>query len=374
MKRIYFFIGTTAEFIKLAPVIKELNNRKIAFNVITSGQNVVRFDELEYFVGKVTPSYQFRQRPIGIHVPVMVGFVIWTLKALGNYFLYFRHELRGRSKEDTYFIVHGDTVSSLLGGLIARFFGITLVHIESGLRSFNFLEPFPEEICRYLVSQLADIHFCPNSWSVTNLKSVGGKKINTTQNTLIESFWTSALRKSAHPFVKKTLKMKSKYFVLVAHRQEHVLFGRSGTGNLLEYIFKNTKPSMKCVLVMHDISAPFIQEFRDRMGSIFTTRVIPMKLLPYTDFMHILSGAEFIVTDGGSNQEESYYMGKPCLLIRKNTERIEGLGANVELSRLDLHVVKYFLTHYIKYRRPKVQMSDSPSNIIVNYLIKYGKE
>jgi UDP-N-acetylglucosamine 2-epimerase (non-hydrolysing) len=367
-KQVYFFIGTTAEFIKLAPVIKELKKRRIRFNIITSGQNIVRFDELAYYVGKISPYYEFRQRLIKIHLPIMVGFFVWTFKAIVNYVLYFRHELKGKSKKNTYFVVHGDTISSLLGAIIARMFNVTLVHIESGLRSFNFTEPFPEELCRFVVSLLADIHFCPNAWSVRNLSSVRGEKINTTQNTLIESFWSALSVKKKAPFVTALKKMKRKYFVLVAHRQEHVLFGKEGTESILEYIFKNAQPGLKCVLVMHDLSAPLLRNFRIRMGSLFTDKVIPMKLLPYPDFMRVLEGAEFIVTDGGSNQEESYYMGKPCLLIRKNTERIEGLKKTVILSKLNPVVIRHFLNNYVQYTGKPVRIKRKPSDIIVRYL------
>ena len=79
-----------------------------------------------------------------------------------------------------------------------------------------------------------------------------------------------------------------------------------------------------------------------------------------------------MITDGGSNQEEMYYMGKPCLLLRNNTERIEGLGRNVLLSRNNNNDIRKFIKNYILYIRPHVSIETLPSKIIVNYLM-YAK-
>lgn len=364
--RIYFFVGTTAELIKLAPVIKELRSRRISFKVITSGQNVVRFDELKKFTGNVSAYYAFRQRPLKIQLPLLLGFMLWCIKALYNYYLFFRHELKDSRKQNTYFVVHGDTVSSLLGASIAKLFSVTLVHIESGLRSFNFFEPFPEEICRHFISRLADIHFCPNIWCVSNLKSIRGEKINTGENTLIETFWYAVKAKSDSPFVKRVKKMKKKYCVLVAHRQEHVIFNKTKTEQMIKFVLHAIPQDVFCVYVVHDLSVPFAEAIRaktDRKRVLFT------KTMPYVDYMNLLSGAEFMVTDGGSNQEEMYYMGKPCLLLRKNTERIEGLHRNVVLSKNKKSVVKRFLAHYHKYSQPTINDFLPPSKIICDYLL-----
>lgn len=368
MKEIYFFIGTTAELIKLAPVIREFRRRKLSFKVITSGQNIVRFDQLNKFTGPVPVYYSFRQRPIKIRLPVLLSFLIWCIKAWYNYYLFFRHELANRRKEQTYFIVHGDTVSSMLGATVAKLFPVTLVHIESGLRSFNLLEPFPEEACRSVISWLADIHFCPNDWCVRNLASVHGEKISTGQNTLIESFWYAAGSKSNVPFVNRIKKMKKKYCVLVAHRQEHVIFNRAETEEMLMFVLNNIPDDMLCVFVVHDLSAPFVAALKAKTDKAVWKHVLFTKIMPYVDYMNLLADSEFMVTDGGSNQEEMYYMGKPCLLIRKNTERIEGLGKNVVLSKNDKQTVKKFLLNYQQYKRSPVKTRIWPSEIIANQL------
>lgn len=366
-KRIYLFIGTTAELIKLAPVIRELSRRRIPFTVIATGQNDILFNEFRSMFGKleviraVTPKSKESS---------IAKFVFWAIRTFFSLLIGLRVSFKGLNKSNSYFIVHGDTVSSLMGSLVARFYGLKLVHIESGLRSFNFFEPFPEEICRYIISRLADVHFCPNAWSVSNLRSVKGEKINTKQNTLFDTYRWAMKRKSSHSFVRRIQKEHKKYFILVIHRQEHVLFNRNKTKELLKFVFNNIPTDIRCLFLVHDISVGFVDTLELLLPGKIAEKITKVDHLPYADFMHLLAGSEFFITDGGSNQEEIYYMGKPCLLLRNCTERIEGLNKNVVLSYGDKNIVKNFINNYKIYLRKKVESTDNPSRIIVNYLFK----
>lgn len=366
-KDIYFFTGTTAELIKLAPVIKELNKRGVNFKIIASAQNSLQFNELKFFMGKQSAYYTLGVKPIRLPVNFYYRFIIWSMKSFVNFLLYFSNEFKDLDKKNSFFIVHGDTVSSLIGALTARVHGIRLVHIESGLRSFNFLEPFPEEICRFIVSRLASIHFCPNTWSVNNLKKIGGVKINTENNTLIES--VSITLKNTKKSEFKSIR-KRKYFVLVLHRQEHMLFKKNLTKKLLKIFTEYTNKNLACVLILHNLTEDFIREERllDKIRRNKNFILVPR--LPYIEFIHLMKNAEFIATDGGSNQEESYYIGKPCLILRNVTERIEGLGENAVLSHEDENIIRDFVKNYKKYRRKPASFTIPPSKIIVDFLIK----
>jgi UDP-N-acetylglucosamine 2-epimerase (non-hydrolysing) len=358
---IYFFIGTTAELIKISPVIKELKKRKIKFKLITSGQGKILFPEFYDYLGTIKADISFKYKGEKSSV---FHFTLWAIQAFFSSFFYFKKEFLKLNKSDTYFIVHGDTVSSLIGALIASFYKLKVVHIESGLRSYNFFEPFPEEISRYIISRLTSINFCPNLWCVGNLEKVKGVKINTFQNTLIEIFQAAAKKNIDRPSVIKTLK---KYFVLVIHRQEHLIFGKNQTREIFRYVLEN-KRSLSCVLIMHQLTVDFLKSIGSDMELLANQNVIPVPRLPYPEFMKLIKGAQYLVTDGGSNQEEAYYMGKPCLLLRKHTERIEGLGENVILSKLNKQIIKHFQDNYRKYNRSPILSKISPAKIIVDYL------
>lgn len=365
-KSIYIFIGTTAELIKMAPVIKEFKSRRVDFKLITSGQNSILFGEFEDYIGRIRVNIALPEKS---EKSSLFYFLVWTIRTFFTGMYLLGREFRGRNSKKSYFIVHGDTVSSLLGAVIASLYGLKVVHIESGLRSFNFLEPFPEEISRYIVSRLADVHFCPNGWSIDNLRNVKGIKVNTKQNTLIESYWMAIRNKSKERDFKR---IGGKYFVFVVHRQEHVLFKKDRIKELIKYILENTREDLSCAFIVHAISLNFLQALLPELPEEIRRNLILIPRLPYLHFMKLIKDSEFFITDGGSNQEEAYYMGKPCLLLRSHTERVEGLKENVVLSKGNKKIMKNFLKNYKKFGKKPIRKSSLkklPSKVIVDYLI-----
>ncbi len=367
-RRVFIFIGTTAELIKLAPLIQELNKRKVKFIVIASRQNDIRFDEFLPLIGTLDIIYAVTPKSAD---PSIIQFAWWGIRTFFSLLIGLKSLFKGLNKSNSYFIVHGDTVSSLMGSLVAKIYGLTLVHIESGLRSFHFFEPFPEELCRYFISLMADIHFCPNQWCVSNLKDVRGQKVNTKQNTLIEAFWTAIQTDSNNPIVEDIQRKSKPYYVLVVHRQEHIFFAIKKMQKILSYIFSLIHKNITCVFLMHDQSSRFITALDLIIPSETKEKMIKIGRLPYGDFMKLLQGSEFVITDGGSNQEELYYMGKPCLLLRKYTERIEGLNENVLLSENNRSKITRFINSYYTYNRPSIKNYIKPSGIIVDYLFNH---
>ncbi len=359
-KSIYFFIGTIAELIKLAPVIKELKKRNIKFKIITSGQNPINFNELKNYTGIIKADIALKEK---FAKSSMLLFLVWTLRAVVESILVLRKEFKGLNKNNSYFIVHGDTVSSTVGALIAKFYGLKLVHIESGLRSYYFLEPFPEEICRYINMKLSDILFCPNEWAVNNIKNFKGDKVNTKHNTLIESFrW--AMNKTKKINYHRKFK---KYYIIYIRRQEHLYFQKKWTKEIINTVLSNAPINLHCLFSLHFLNKDLLPKnlTRNRQNKLIT-----IGKLPYVNFMKLMSQAEFIATDGCTNQEETSYMGLPLLALRNRTERIEGLGENVVISKGDKNIIKNFLKNYEQFRKKTVQMKERPSKIIVDYLLK----
>jgi len=368
MKKFYFFIGTTAELIKLAPVIGAFEKSNVDFQIISSNQNSLHFSELNNFIKTQKADYVLKIRKFTWPKNIYLRFIVWFVKTVGNYFLYFRNVVKDNEKGATYFIVHGDTVSTLLGSLVAKVTGVSLVHIESGLRSYKLLEPFPEEINRVIVSRLADYHFCPNSWSKNNLKKINGKKINTHYNTVGETTLTTLKQKGSHGITE--LKGK-KYFVFVLHRQEHTLFNKHNSEKLINQVINNANTNLVCVFVMHKLTKDYLKSQKMLDKITHNKNIILPSRLEYTKFVKLLADSEFVITDGGSNQEECYFMGKPCLIIREHTERVEGLGENAVIVGNNSKKIDTFFKEYKKYKRKKVKIDKdkSPSQIITDYLI-----
>ncbi|GAB3478883.1 UDP-N-acetylglucosamine 2-epimerase [Marinomonas epiphytica] len=354
---IYFFVGTTAELIKLFPIMVEMRDQNIDYEVISSGQNqIVSSTIFEYF-GLKAPSVILSDTT---HKKTAFGLLSWFFKSL----FIGKASLKKRYKDlkGAIMLVHGDTVSTVLGALVGKQLGMKVCHIEAGLRSYNYLNPFPEEIDRVITSRLASVHFAPNEWASKNLDGKKGEVINTGENTLLDS-----LRLSKTINLDSKYKPKEAYFVLVVHRQEN-LFDSAFVESIFRRCIKESE-KRHCVIVLHELTKIKLIELDllDELNSNKNITLIPR--LEYMEFMTVLSNCEFLVTDGGSNQEEAYYMGKPCLILRTHTERVEGLDENVLVSKKDESVIDAFFKDPNKYsREPKFDVS-YPSKIVVSSLV-----
>lgn len=350
--RYCFFVGTQAELIKLLPVIRTFKERNIPFTFISSGQNELSKQLLE----NTHIDIQLHEK---ILFPHMFWVVVWFFQTMLRG--YFVMNTKIKRAHRCILIVHGDTISSLMGAILGKLLGFRIAHIEAGLRSFNMVSPFPEEIDRLIISKLTTYHFCPNKWACNNLKSVRGIKINTIQNTLWEQFCFAINKKTTAP-----VQQNKPYFLLVIHRQEN-LYNQKLITNLVTEILKQAS-KLNIVFILHEPTKIALTKYSLLKKLEKNNRVILLPRQDYYAFTKIIEQCECMVTDGGSNQEESYYLGKPCLILRTVTERIEGLQENVVMSNNDPAVIQTFFADYKKYKRKPLLSSDKPSEIIVNFL------
>lgn len=360
---IYFFIGTIAELIKVFPIMKHLESQGRAFKIISSGQNNLRQSDLLNHLAHPVDIFLYQ----GSVRQSALGLVRWFLTTLIASYFQLRRALPRDERRRSVLLVHGDTVSTLMGALLGRALGMRVGHVEAGLRSFRWLTPFPEEICRCLVSYLVSFHFSPNSWALANLAKHRGRKVCTQGNTLLDTLRFSKSVSSDTPLSKQF--QSQRYFVFVIHRQENI-YNESLVRTLIRQIGQKASEALKCLFILHEPTRiafeanGALQELRQFQHVLIVPR------LTYLEFMRVLAGAEFLVTDGGSNQEEAYYLGKPCLVLRNATERTEGLDQNVVLSRCDPAVIEDFFKNPSKYQRDAVAVSESPSAIISQTLLE----
>jgi UDP-N-acetylglucosamine 2-epimerase (non-hydrolysing) len=352
-KKLYIFIGTEAELIKLFPVLLELASRMVPYDILASGQNELSNSSIvkEFKLPKpkkTLSSGGIKNTPVSLF--------LWFIKTLfASYFSLRRVIVKG-----DLLILHGDTVSTVMGAVIGRLLGLTIIHIESGLRSFNLLSPFPEELDRLAVSRLAHYHFCPNSWAEQNLL---GKKnvINTIENTLFDSL-DLALKKT-NPDQNANILFDT-YGIFVMHRQENVYrrdFFTTVIGRLCEIA-----KTRNIVFVVHEPTLVALRSLNLLEKVKSTPNILLKKRMPYVELMHVMKRADFVITDGGSNQEECSYLGLPCLILRTNTERVEGLGENVLLMGDDIGKMDYFMNNIDSYRKQKKEHKHNPSKVIAD--------
>lgn len=363
---IYIFLGTTAELIKLVPVIKEFQRRKVKYRIVLSGQTDINFQEFNKLIGRQKIYFSFRsinKKLSPLHL------ALWTIKTTLTAVSWGRKEFAQREIKKDLFLVQGDTVTAVIGAIIARLNHLKLAHIEAGYRSHNFLEPFPEEICRTLVDRLADINFCSNKWNCQNSKRNRGVNIDTNWNTSVESL-SLALKFKMKPDLLKSLRKKA-YFIFLLHRQEHMFIRKDETRNLTDLILKQANKNHSCLFIIHKVTQKYLSDMGLEKEVYKNKSIIPTPGLPFLEFIHVLKNSEFIVSDGGGNQQEAHFLGKPLLILRRATEQREGIGENAVLSREDPKIINAFFKNYKKLRRSKARISVWPSKIIVDELVKF---
>lgn len=357
-RQLYFFIGTEAELIKVFPVIIKCQEKGKICHIIASGQNDLKKSRILDFV-KLNGKFVELSSEESIKKSA-AGLLAWFIRTKKNARRIILQSFMPEVLTGMPMIVHGDTVSTLMGAMLGRKLRMKVCHVEAGLRSHNLFSPFPEEIDRLLTSRLADIHFAPGMEPCSNLKRAKGQVVNTEYNTILDSLTIS----KEMPVLTEGLDtiLHTDYFVFVMHRQENLL-NREFVKQVVRHINKVAE-KRKCVLILHKITENALMQ----MGLFEKLKNNPdFILLPrvdYFDFMKLLSNARFVITDGGSNQEELHYMGKPCLIMRKTTERSEGLESNAVLYQGRVEMIERFAKEYENYVSESLVGAYSPSEII----------
>jgi UDP-N-acetylglucosamine 2-epimerase (non-hydrolysing) len=318
-------------------------------------------------MGEMLQEFDLRPPDVVLHtgedIVSLPQMAVWTARILRKC-LVARRQVFG-SEARGIVLVHGDTFSTLLGALMARVAGLRVGHVESGLRSFRLFHPFPEEITRRLTFRLSHVLYCPGQWAVDNLARSRREKVNTRDNTLCDALALAlaAPRRRAH--------LPAAAFGLVSlHRYENI-FRRERFEQLIE-ILEELAERHRLLFILHPPTESQLHRFGFHRRLADHPQVELRPRHTYFDFVSLLEAADFVVTDGGSVQEESSYLGVPCLLLRKATERREGLGENVVLSLLDRERIREFARDPQIHRRPAALSRHSPSDRIVDSALGYA--
>lgn len=362
-KDVLFFLGTEAELIKIFPVIL-LCKEKMNIHIIASGQNdlnksiiLKKFNDLSIDV-ELSQEDDIKKNAVGL----LNWFVQTYLLSAKKIRQYYGDEFL----KNKFLVVHGDTVSTLMGAMIGKKLGMRVCHVEAGLRSHNLFNPFPEEIDRLLTSRYTKIHFAPGKLQCNNLAKTGDIVVDTQYNTILDSlnYSTSMLCENS----KINSVLQEKYFVFVMHRQENLLNKKFLVEVINEIV--DLSRQLKGVIILHKTTEIALKDAGLLDKIQYDPNILSLPRTDYFDFMKLLDKAEFVITDGGSNQEELFYMGKPCLIMRKNTERKEGIGKNAVMYKGKIDVIKKFGNSYKKYTINKTYTEISPSKIIADYLFE----
>lgn len=353
---IIFVYGTTAEAIKLAPIARRLDALGIPYQHWVTQQHTEALRTAIPQLGMRQPdrviANGWRGKPLKTPLQ-MLGWIIdvgfWTL----------RNARRARRvlPQNTVVVVHGDTVTTVLGTFLGRLMRFPVAHVEAGLRSGDWRHPFPEELDRRIVGRLAQVHYAPSREAVTNLsgrRNVVFTEGNTVKDAVLDAQPAAIERK------------RETYGLVLLHRFEFIS-NPALVANTLRTIASATDVDLRIVV---DSYSRDIIETKLAETNIPQFRVMPK--LEHGEFVDLLRNATLIITDSGGVQEEAAVFGIPTLVHRMATERSEGLGSSAVLSRWDMNTVRDFLTHVQDYRVEDVVATSSPSDIIVADLVERG--
>lgn len=361
---IHCILGTRAQLVKMAPVIRAIERRDWSFQLIHTGQHKESMEALRRDFG-IQTSWQLLNK--GSEIKNKHQAIAWLAKLIvriaTNQVL-----LNQRLSNNDIILVHGDTFSTILGALIGKRLSIPVAHVEAGLRSFNLFNPFPEEINRLIAFRLSNIAFCPGQWALSNLKNYRKLKcVDTHHNTILDSLRFALKQKPVSNNI-------DNYGVISIHRFENIFIASRLRQIIKTLIAISQKYPFKLVFVLHPATYSRLEKQRLLHDLEFNDNIILKNRMGYVDFINLMAASQFVITDGGSNQEELHYLGIPTYLMRKTTERQEGLNDNIILGEYSSEKLARFLANLSQYSRPRkyLNISTSPSEMIVRHLEAYS--
>ncbi|MCX5725856.1 MAG: UDP-N-acetylglucosamine 2-epimerase (non-hydrolyzing) [Candidatus Saganbacteria bacterium] len=314
-KKIMVIFGTRPEAIKLAPVIKELSGLSDFFHIViaVTGQHREMLDQvLSLF--DIKPDYDLK---IMEESQGLSQIMVKSLEGLEEIFI--------REKPDMV-LVQGDTATTFASSLAAFYNRIPIAHVEAGLRTGKKDSPFPEEMNRKLTGALADLHFAPTDLALENLENenVDRSRIYVTGNTVIDALYLVASRDFDLGSVGINLNGK-KLILITAHRRENLGAPLRSICLAIQKIAEKYFEIATVIIPVH--KNPIVEEtVREMLGGTAGVKLIDP--LPYEPFVHLMKSSYLILTDSGGIQEEAPSLGKPVLVMRRNTERPEAVIAN----------------------------------------------
>lgn len=311
--RVLTIFGTRPEAIKMAPVVKELNNQSNRFEsiVAVTAQHREMLDQVLHTFN-ISPDYD---------LDVMKE--NQTLSEITSNVLIGLDKVMKEVKPDIV-LVHGDTTTTFAASVSAYYNQIKVGHVEAGLRTWDKYSPFPEELNRQLTDVIADVYFAPTIESKMNLlkENHPEEKIFITGNTAIDAL-KETITEDYHHHVLDKVSSTSKLVLVTMHRREN-------QGKPMEQVFKairqvvDEQDDVEIVFPVH--LNPIVQEAAERILGQHP-RIHLIAPLEVMDFHNLAAKSYMIMTDSGGVQEEAPSLGVPVLVLRDTTERPEGVAA-----------------------------------------------
>ena len=334
--------GTRPEAIKMAPLVLELEKRPELESVVcVTAQHREMLDSvLEEF--HIKPKYDLNIMQSGQSLSDITSRVLHGMAPV------YEQEKPGLV------LVHGDTTTTFAASLAAFYAHIPVGHVEAGLRTFDRWSPWPEEMNRRMTGQLASLHFAPTKRNAENLRREGVEgSIWITGNTVIDALrYTASGEGFSRPELGDIDYVNHRVITLTCHRREN--YG-GPMRNIFEAV-RNTALRFPDVIFVYPVHlSPVVRQAAgELLGGVRNIRLI--EPLDAVDMHRLMAKSYMVMTDSGGLQEEAPALGKPVLVLRRETERPEAVEAGTvvlagtERERIELLAAK-LLTDRAEYDR-----------------------
>ena len=313
-KKILIIFGTRPEAIKLAPIIYELKKNISQFEttVCVTGQHREMLDQVLHFFN-IEPDIDLKLMTHNQSLAELNAKILLEIDSL----------LKANSYD--YIVIQGDTTTVYASAVAAFYNKIKIIHVEAGLRSYNFEHPFPEEFNRRSISSFTDFNFVPSNQAKQNLlnENISENKIWNVGNTVIDAlkFTLDVVSKTENAFYQnfKEINFDKKIILVTGHRREN--FGMP-LQNICDAFIEITNKHDDIQIVYPVHLNPNVQSIVQAMLND-KKNIILIPPLPYQQMIWLMNKSSFIITDSGGIQEEAPALGKPVLVTRETTERKE---------------------------------------------------
>ena len=317
-KKITLVVGARPNFMKAAPLIKKLHENKTDFEtiLIQTGQHYDKKLSELFFEQLQMPKPDFY---LGVGSGSQAVQTAKIMVEIEKSFLEIKPDL---------VVVFGDVNSTMAAAIVAAKLCIKIAHVEAGLRSFD--RSMPEEINRIVTDRLSDYLFVTEQSGLDNLKDEGvpDEKIFFTGKIMIDSL-VGNIERAKKSDILNQLKLESgKYATVTMHRPSNVDDSETLAG--LFKVLSSVSKEMPVVFPCHPRTKNHIEE-HGLMKDLHGDNIRMIEPLGYLDFLKLQSGSRIVLTDSGGVQEETTYLGIPCVTMRENTERpvTVDIGSNI---------------------------------------------
>lgn len=314
--KVLVVFGTRPEAVKMAPIVKALKKDEDNFisKICVTAQHRDMLDQV-LRIFDIKPDYDLNIFESG---QTLTQITCRALTGLEEAIEDFKPDL---------ILVQGDTTTVFSGALAAFYHQVKIGHVEAGLRSGNLYSPYPEEANRMMTGVITEFHFAPTETSKNNLLREGydENKIFITGNTSIDALsWVIDDNYKFEEEIINNIDFENKRVILLtAHRRENIGKPMENIFSALKYIAEENK-NVEIIYPMH--LNPKVRKIAHRIfeGMESVHLIEPLDYLPFTNLMN---KCYLVVTDSGGVQEEAPSLGKPVLVVRRETERPEGIEA-----------------------------------------------